>query len=313
MTECERIIQEGTLTPEFFVPEVRDGFYVSETRKKIWAVEIDMLLEFDRICRKHGLKYFLLFGSLLGAIRHKGFIPWDDDIDLGMMRDDYDKLAGLAGEFRHPYFLQTPYTDNGYFYSFMKLRNSNTAVLDKNFLFQGFNMGLPVDIFPVDNVMLEDYGQNFSRIEELIMANSTYMRLTNPRLNERDKKRVAAYKGGDPMQRYEKIQEIASQYKNEPAKYASCIVLSIYGKDKVLFHYEDFASVTYDYSFEGFVLPVPSGWDHVLSVNYGDYMRFPPVEERGEWHKTGIWFPDTSYINLLGKYMSDPSALCPEG
>ena len=68
-------------------------------------VELDLLAEFDRVCRKHGLTYFVDSGTLLGAVRHKGFIPWDDDIDLIMQREDYERLVQIAAqEFQHPYF-----------------------------------------------------------------------------------------------------------------------------------------------------------------------------------------------------------------
>lgn len=149
MTECERIIERGILPREFFESEVRNDFYVSTKRKKVWAVELDILLQFDKVCKKHGLRYFLDGGTLLGAVRHKGFIPWDDDLDVIVSRDDYEKLMGLSGEFSEPYFMQTPYTSPGSFYSFIKLRNSNTSAIDKPFVFQGFNMGMVIDVFCV--------------------------------------------------------------------------------------------------------------------------------------------------------------------
>lgn len=86
MTECERIIKEGILPESFFEPETICDFYVDETRKKIWAVLLDLLIKFDKVCKKHGLKYYLAYGSLIGAVRHQGFIPWDDDIDICMNR-----------------------------------------------------------------------------------------------------------------------------------------------------------------------------------------------------------------------------------
>ena len=126
MTECERIIAAGILPESFFREEVRCDYLVTEEYKKIWAVEIDLLLKLDSICRKHGLRYFLMYGSLLGAVRHGGFVPWDDDLDVIMPRDDYEKLQSLASEFEHPYFLQNPYTDSESFFSNTRLRNSNT-------------------------------------------------------------------------------------------------------------------------------------------------------------------------------------------
>lgn len=96
MTECERIIKEGILPASFFEEETICDFLVTKERKKIWAVLLDMLIQVDRICRKHNLKYFMAFGSLLGVVRHNGFIPWDDDIDICMPRDDYEKFIVIA-------------------------------------------------------------------------------------------------------------------------------------------------------------------------------------------------------------------------
>lgn len=120
MTECERIIQQGVLPKSFFDEEQICDFFVDKKRKKIWAIELDLLIQFDKICKKHGLIYFLIGGTLLGAVRHHGFIPWDDDLDVAMPRKDYDLLMQLKDEFSEPYFLQTPYTDEGYYYSYNK-------------------------------------------------------------------------------------------------------------------------------------------------------------------------------------------------
>ena len=112
MTECERLVAAGVFSPDFFREETRCDFLVTTERKKIWAVELDLLMQFDRVCRKHGLRYFMFVGSLLGAIRHRGFVPWDDDIDLVLPRDDYETMLKLGDEFPAPYFLQSPWTDN---------------------------------------------------------------------------------------------------------------------------------------------------------------------------------------------------------
>ena len=92
MTECERIIKEGILPETFIKPETICDFYVDEMRKKIWAIEIDLYLELEKVCKKHNLRFYAIGGSILGAVRHNGFIPWDDDMDVCMPREDYEKL-----------------------------------------------------------------------------------------------------------------------------------------------------------------------------------------------------------------------------
>ncbi|WP_302782657.1 LicD family protein, partial [Acidaminococcus intestini] len=143
------------LPDHFLDEEVQDGFLVSQKRKEVWAVELDLLTEFDRVCKKYKLRYFADGGTLLGAIRHGGFIPWDDDIDLAMFRDDYDKLCSIAlHEFKNPYFFQTEYTDRGSLRGHAQLRNSNTTAILRNSLNckYKFNQGIFIDIFPMDSV-----------------------------------------------------------------------------------------------------------------------------------------------------------------
>ena len=143
------------LPSSFFLEEERDGHLVSPEMKELWAVQLDLLHEFDRVCKKYNLKYVLDFGTLLGAIRHKGYIPWDDDIDVGMLREDYDRLMEIgAKEFKEPYFLQTPYTDKRFDEGVNKLRRTDTMYLSHHTLihYPKYNLGIFIDIFVYDNI-----------------------------------------------------------------------------------------------------------------------------------------------------------------
>ena len=139
MTEIERILEKGVVTEDFLKEEIRNDFLVTTERKKLWAVILDLFLEFKRVCDKYGLKYYPCFGFLLGAVRHKGYIPWDDDLDVCMPRDDYERFLELRNEFSHPYFFQIPETDPGYFYGMAKIRNSNTTAMNQMFKYHVWN------------------------------------------------------------------------------------------------------------------------------------------------------------------------------
>jgi lipopolysaccharide cholinephosphotransferase len=301
MTECERLIEKKYFSMDYFREEVRDEFLVDETRKKVWAIGIDLLLQVDRICKKYGFQYYLMYGSLLGAIRHKGFIPWDDDIDIAMPRKDYEEfLKVAAADLDAPYFLQTPETDCGYYYSFAKLRNSNTTGMIPWFRYSDFNMGFALDIFPVDVCKLEGVEDRFHIIKKMNIDNSTYMRMKNPDLSEADKLRVSQYRGGDPLVRYHEIQRIAMQFEEERDEVSQRIVAvaTVYDYQKQIFDASDVENVLY-VSFEGFKFPIPVGYDKILKTLYGDYMAFPPVEKRGTWHRDKIIDPDKSYREYL--------------
>lgn len=137
-----------------FKPIIRDGEKVSAELQRLWAVELDLLDRFIEVCKKHSLKFYAAGGTLLGAVRHKSFIPWDDDIDLIMPREDYDKLLFVADkEFSEPYFFQTAFTDKEYFRSHAQIRNSNTtAMIKSEALKVPFNQGVFIDVFPVDAI-----------------------------------------------------------------------------------------------------------------------------------------------------------------
>lgn len=142
--------------PEGFLDEEeRCGYIVSSKMKEVWAVELDLLSEFQRVAIKHNIKYIANGGTMLGAVRHGGFIPWDDDVDIMMLREEYDKLIKIAqSEFRYPYFFQTEYSDPGSLRCHAQLRNSQTTAIlkDEQLGKMKFNQGIFIDIFPLDAV-----------------------------------------------------------------------------------------------------------------------------------------------------------------
>lgn len=300
MTECERFLANGLFSPDFFKSEVRCGFFITEDRKKTWAVMLDLVLQVDAVCQKHGLTYWLAFGSLLGAVRHRGFVPWDDDIDIMMPRADFDKLIRLGDEFPHPYFLQTPDSDPMHGYACAQLRNSNTTGIAREFLYRGMNMGIALDINVLDE--FPDVGGEdlFARIKDLIVLNSTFMRLKDPNPSPRDKVRIAAYPGGSNIERFKLIHNIGRQCAEEQCSRVFISTALIYGIKRDVFSKKCFEK-TERVSFEGFELPIPFAYDEILKITYGDYMRLPPEEQRGTWHDTKICEPDVPYREYLAR------------
>lgn len=299
MGAVDRILEKGVIKPDFLKPEMRCGFYVDEKRKKIWAVALDLLFEFDRICRKYNLKYFIMGGSLIGAIRHNGFIPWDDDIDVAMLREDYEKFLKVGvNELKDPYMLQLPWTDEGYYYSFAKIRNKDTSAVCTTFRYAEFNQGIFMDIFPLDNCIKDDLEERFNMINKLNRENSTHMRMSNPYMSEADKKRVAELSGKSPMEIYNEIQEIATKYKYIETEYVNTAVFTAYKYDTLVYK-KEWLNETIDKDFEGFLFPIPKGYDGALRVQYGDYMQLPPVEKRGTEHFDGVFDPDMPCDQML--------------
>ena len=152
-----------------------------ENNKMLKVMLVDMMEWFHEFCCKNNLRYYAIGGTMLGAMRHKGFIPWDDDIDIGMPRKDYDKLEKLIKEQRqNRYILETPFTDaKDYYYGFSKLYDSNTTLIE-NTKYK-IKRGIYIDIFPLDGVAntLEDsrkYTKKIYRLYDLLLLKVTGFR-----------------------------------------------------------------------------------------------------------------------------------------
>ncbi len=303
MTECERIIRDGILKPDFFKEEIKNDFLVTADRKKLFAVLLDILLKIDLVCKKHKIKYFIYGGTLIGALRHGGFIPWDDDLDVVMFREDYEKFIKLTDEFNDPYFLQTPYTDKGFFWSNAAVRNTKTTALTPYFAYQPMNHGAFVDIFSLDNIIDGEEGRmNFEKINQLNIDNSTYMRMSNPNLDDKNRIRVEEYKKRmrDPFEVYEETQRLATKYNSIETKHVTTPMATFYGYEKKFYLKEDFMNQE-EIEFEGYKFPMPSGYKRILKTTYNDYMKMPPIEKRGIHHNI-IFDMDTPYEEYLKTY-----------
>ena len=128
----------------FLEPETRCDTYISAGRKLAWKCMLDMLEEFIRVCEKYGFSYYAMGGTMLGAARHKGMIPWDDDIDVMMPRDDYNKIQKvLQAELPAHMFVQSTLTDPNYFNPHLKIRNVRTSGILMSYVQRGisFNQG----------------------------------------------------------------------------------------------------------------------------------------------------------------------------
>lgn len=267
------------LPDSFFLEEERDGYLVSAKMKELWAVQLDLLNEFDRVCKKHNLKYILDFGTLLGAVRHKGFIPWDDDLDVSMLREDYDKLMEVGPtEFKHPYFLQNKYTEKNYVDFVTKLRRTDTAYILKNDINEKYkltyNKGIFIDIFVFDNIP----SNNQQDIEEIKKVRHQYADRwftlsRRPRVGCSMKHiarilRFSYYRllFGTSENAYKKHEEWARHLPS--SDYVATIML--YGLTDI--HKKKwFDNIKY-ISFETLTVPSPIDYDEMLTEEYGDYM-----------------------------------------
>lgn len=169
-TFTRRKIEYMEFTDDFFKEEVRLDYRISKEMKQVWGVSLDLAEKLVDVCERNGLKCWIDSGTLLGAVRHQGFIPWDDDIDFVMLRKDYDKLVKIADkEFTYPYFFQTAYSDKTYYKGHAQLRDLRTTSLSMSELDKKYCRGIDVDIFVLDGFMESGFKRFIQRMRSMMI------------------------------------------------------------------------------------------------------------------------------------------------
>lgn len=289
MTEVDRIKTESWISKHYFEPEIKNDFLVTTERKELWACLLDLMNEFQRVCKKHNLTYYAIFGTLLGAMRHKGFVPWDDDLDVAMPRRDYEKLKSLAEEFSTPYALCWAGNEPQNGYSFMKVRNSKTTGVSIAFSNLSINHGLFLDIFPIDDAKPETHANDQADIKEIILRNSRLMKEMSLNPNE-----ITKEKCNRLLEDFMAMEAIATKDNDSCCEYISSRTVTMYSSEKMLWKKEWFEN-SIEMPFEDISVPVPCGWKEILEVTYGDWNLMPPIADRGKWHASCHFDPRTPY------------------
>ena len=284
--------------------EMRAGFLVTSQRKKIWNVQINLIKEFARICEKHNLRWFIIGGTLIGAARHKGFIPWDDDVDVVMLRPDYEKLRAIvASEIKPPYLLDIWYdyrleTDepseltnfslplisrkqfekypvSAPFFPLIKIRDSRTLFIEFPGE-KGVHQSIWLDVFPLDSLPPFEQKQQQINFE---MARIFFIATVHPEII-----RDAMQKKAPLPVKYEALREfIKMPYNRRGLLLEELLAKNFFMSEHIgdmrdwcilqgqkFYQLKDFRDVTY-LPFEKVELPAPIGYESVLTDFYGDW------------------------------------------
>lgn len=270
----------------YYKSEERDGFYVDGMMKRCWAAEIEILEELDRICKKHAITWHASCGTLLGAVRHKGFIPWDDDMDITMKREDYEKFRKVVGmEMSENFHFYDLYTRDCRAESAARFVNQNTIDLSPEHLhrFHGCPFVLGLDIFPLDYIPKDEalqkmrmylFAQTWYTIR-LLQGGASREALETPLSELRELAQVELVNDDTLLEQqlYQLADTLSMMFTEKQSEEVGALFWML--SDKVCHQYrkEWFEDVVY-LPFENIVIPVPSGYDKILQVSYGkDYMK----------------------------------------
>lgn len=292
--------------------EMRSGYLVTSHRKKLWNVQIGLIKEFDRICKKHDLRWFAIGGTLIGAARHKGFIPWDDDVDIAMLRPEYEKFRKIAAsEIKPPYRLDIWYnyrlerdepselTDNSLplislnhyknnpvaapFFPLIKIRDERTLFVEFPEE-RTFNQGIWLDVFPLDS--LPPFAEKKQRLnfeaERVIFMATVHPEIIEDFLQKEQRLVIKS----DTLRKFMRL-----PYKRRGIRLEEFLAENFFMSEHVgdlrdwcimqgerFYQSKDFRDVVY-LPFEKIEIPAPAGYDSVLTDYYGDWRKltiYPP-------------------------------------
>lgn len=271
---------------------------------------LDILNEFDRICRANNIQYSLAYGTLLGAARHKGFIPWDDDVDIMMDRNNFEKFCEIApNQLGKEYFFQSRKTEKNYPYNLCRIRKNNTAMIYNAWREAGIHLGIYIDIYPIDKVPDNKLLWNFQRLTMIlttpvrISANPVIFTTGGQKFNATAKKILAVAVKLCPKTLFDKWEYWQlTKYRNKDCRKCGLIceggMLVHISNDMKPFRadiFQEYARI----AFEDHEFMVVKDYKELLTLWYGDYMKLPPVEKQIMYHQPDVFDTKHSYKEYL--------------
>lgn len=275
-----------TFPTEYFQPETRDGFYIDSKMKRAWAAQLEVLEEIRRICILHDIRFFADWGSLLGAVRHHGFITWDDDLDIGMLRDDYMRFLDVAPHELSSFFeLKSLYNDPSHDNVKCRVITGRFMNFDKDYLlrFHECPYVIGIDIFPIDYIPRDNTRmKEQTELIELVMSIAASIPHEPPYGEEainlihnlEHSLGITFNWNNRIFHELKKLVDILSS--SCPSKDADevCSMIDLAGGWD--YHaLKEWYATSSDMPFENTTIPVPVGYDGILRIKYGDDYMTP--------------------------------------
>ena len=273
---------------KFLEGEIRDGFYVENMMKKAWAAQLEVLNEVDKICRQYDIKYFADWGTLLGAIRHKGFVPWDDDMDITMKRQDYIRFCQIVQQQQGEIEIINVHTDSDWTDMLSRVINGRIINYNPEHMkkYHGFPYIAGIDIFPLDYVApTKEEDELQCNMISIVGSFADVVRRADTSQEEKVqvKKEIenlcgVKFNDTEPLsaQLLKLTERLAMMYSEEESHavalmgdHAGPRPLDVYPK-------EDYSDSIY-VPFEYIEVPIPVGYDAILRQKYGDEYMVPYI------------------------------------
>ena len=248
------------------------------TLREIQLYKLGMMKDIASICDQHGLKYILHYGTLLGAIRHDGFIPWDDDVDLAMPWNDFKKLIQILNcDYSDRYFAQSIWTEERFPLLWMQIRANGTTSMPVDYASYDIHWGMCIDVFALVAAEIDEKKkrkrEKIIHLVKLFLEND-YREMTNQELKGRRLKLINRIPRGI---RRLIIRTLLKAVASDPQENGFVSPLQ---NPKRIYAYADIMN-TEKHVFEGLLFDIPKGFDNVLKTEYRDYMTLPPENQRG--------------------------------
>lgn len=253
-------------------------------------IQLEILLEFDRICKENNIHYNIYYGTMLGAIRHQAFIPWDDDIDLAMTRENYDKFLDIYEEtLAKDYFVQTYESDPDYPRQFIRIRKNGTKYLQRYYENFDIHHGVFIDVFPFDHVYKDQANEKYRYrylkvLNRLNIIKHFGVKADSSTIKKSIQKSIDRIIPTLGLKKH--IRKVMIKRNQSNLDYMTDMTLT--SDPDILENYlikkEEFLD-SIMVEFENHLFPVPRNYDQCLTKMYGDYMKYPPKEERVPHHE----------------------------
>lgn len=267
------------------------------TNQELKNICLEILEEIDSICKKNDIKYFMNFGTLIGAVRHQGYIPWDDDVDICMLREDYERFLKVAEDSK--YRVMHDQNHEYYYFNFARVCAPNT-LLKLTGITDVKNMGVFVDIFPIDYVpddekaraRFYDEVQVWDRCVEMAVPNEFKNSITFiQKLKVLKNNFVQIFKAIMKGNKFDSVVAKRKEFMTQYLKKTNTLCCLCPPDERMAFACIDYTELI-ELKFEYLMLPAPKEYDKILRKYYGDYMTPPPVEEQVSWHHFKAYFID---------------------